>query len=1105
MRRLTIVFCLAVHFVTSAFAREGDAGAQAYYWVTLDKAVDLQQAKLSATAVGAEVLGLAPEGRLVVRATAAQLDALRGIVLVADPVPATAPDRDGARERGLGARRPTREAWEALKAAITPVLYVEPNELAAARALLNGGATVDNSASQYFPPIRSQGSQGSCTAWAAGYYFNTYVQAMDGGWSVSGGDNARICSPAFIYPLENDGVDNGAYTYSVMRRLNEVGCASWAIMPYSASDWTTWPDEAQWVEALPRRTLQSFSVGNGFSHGCSATEFVAIKQLLANGNVLVTDTDVHSTWYDYYPRKTNGIDNAVLFAIDGNYLGGHAMTIVGYDDTRTYFDGSTTQTGAFLIANSWGPWWGASNTVGQRGYMWVSYSLFTNYNGYFGVAYYNSDRTNYTPRLYAVSGLNHAKRNYVRYRGGVGPTNSPFWVSYSAISNDGGSSITLTNNRRVAVDLTDGMSYATNLHDVRLYAEMRVGAGAGSAGTLASADFFYDFEKDGIVHVVSSTNPVVSVDPNSTGYASVQFQAADSNVFVTITNPMGTIVVPYTTTAWNVSGVCGTSMVGHLAWTNPAAGVGGTVLATTAWTVTDVLLDVGTNRIVVSATNSPSASLVAWDRPTNSWYGDGWHSNDGGGFGWGVWSLAAGANAGHFIADRSANTNLDIAASAWGLWANSGDTASGTRFLAQPMKPGSRFELKFENHWIESGRSVGVAWRNVLGEYLLEFLFVGGGTNYLINDQTSSRPTGVPFTDRGFALSLELTGTNTYRLVVGTLSFEGTLKSRGNMEIRQFHVWNYSAGAGQNYDFFVADLLVWDPVPAASVATSSVLIVRESPPPALVWEVRSAWGSPIPAVGVYTSAYGSVLTNSVDMFDTRGATQYECAGWTLSNHDPSSGATNVVVFVLTNDTVLTWRWATNFVLMALAGPYGSVSPTGGWYRAGTNVIVTAYPDPYYHFVNWTGQVDAAEATNNPLTLVLGGPRIVEARFAEDTTPQHATPHWWLASYGWTSDFETVEAEDPDGDGLATWQEWVALTDPTDSNDVLRAEVSAYQPDGYVIAWPGRTNRTYWIVVRTNLLAEPEAIVGPISGPQSRYTDAVYHVLSPVLYRISVER
>ena len=56
----------------------------------------------------------------------------------------------------------------------------------------------------------------------------------------------------------------------------------------------------------------------------------------------------------------------------GENLGGHAMTITGYDDNKKC-QGSR---GAFLIKNSWG------RNYGSKGYIWLPYSHFDHYEGW---------------------------------------------------------------------------------------------------------------------------------------------------------------------------------------------------------------------------------------------------------------------------------------------------------------------------------------------------------------------------------------------------------------------------------------------------------------------------------------------------------------------------------------------------------------------------------------------------------------------------------------------------------------------------------------------------------------------------------------------------
>lgn len=69
----------------------------------------------------------------------------------------------------------------------------------------------------------------------------------------------------------------------------------------------------------------------------------------------------------------NGIfspTNGVVAEPTGQTVGGHAMLIVGYDDTKVCL-GST---GAFKIKNSWG------SSYAEGGYMWMPYTWFAKYS-----------------------------------------------------------------------------------------------------------------------------------------------------------------------------------------------------------------------------------------------------------------------------------------------------------------------------------------------------------------------------------------------------------------------------------------------------------------------------------------------------------------------------------------------------------------------------------------------------------------------------------------------------------------------------------------------------------------------------------------------------
>ncbi len=339
----------------------------------------------------------------------------------------------------------------------------------------------------------------------------------------------------------------------------------------------------------------------------------------------------------------------------------------------------------------------------------------------------------------------------------------------------------------------------------------------------------------------------------SSNAASRPISGAGVNEFaLSITNPPGDISVSNAVATYDLSGTAGAAMAGHLTWTNVATLTGGTVPAQTNWQVVDVALESGTNTLTLSGTNQPSGGILASDAATQAAYSAGWATGDNGGSGFNGWLLSTtGANAGHFIADSTANTNLDVAAKAWGLWANSGDQANAWRPLGRPLQSGDTVQLAFENHWVETGSSVGISLLNPEGQYLFEFVFTGGNANYTLNDSLSARDTGIGFTEYGLQLHFMLTSSNTYRLIGGGRTNTGTLASRADMEITRFRAWNHSAGSGAHYNFYFTDLQITNAPGPSTTTSATVRIVRLGVPPTV---------DPIPP---QTVAVGQTLTYTV--------------------------------------------------------------------------------------------------------------------------------------------------------------------------------------------------------------------------------------------------
>jgi len=256
--------------------------------------------------------------------------------------------------------------------------------------------------------------------------------------------------------------------------------------------------------------------------------------------------------------------------------------------------------------------------------------------------------------------------------------------------------------------------------------------------------------------------------------------------------------------------------------------------------------------------------------------------------------------------------------------------------------------------------------------------------------------------------------------------------------------------------------------------------------------VASAFGAPTPAAGTYSLTNGTRVNASLvaPLAVTQGVRQ-QCTGWRLTGHTPSSGILQQVSFQITNNATLTWNWGYEFQLTATATENGSLSPCSGWYTAGRTVSITSYPSAYYHTYSWLGDTESASFESNQITFVMYIPRNITATFAPNLTATHGVPEAWLAGYGWNQDFEAAAEADPDHDGMATWAEWLADTDPTNTLSLLA--VTSLNPitNNFSLTWCGGIHRTQqiqqasssagpWISVYTNL--PPTAVTNTITMP-----------------------
>lgn len=209
--------------------------------------------------------------------------------------------------------------------------------------------------SPQMPPIGSQGQQNSCVAWATGYAVRSYQENKERKWGFdppfAGGSGTKVFSPSYIYNQINGGQDKGSVIENALALTINQGTATWQAMPYTDKDYKKQPSTAQKSAAASFKTRSYRRI--------PSEDLNALKAEIAGGNPIIFGMGIDDAFYNLNDKKSKVYDETY-----GQFYGGHAMVLVGYDDAKVSDKGHK---GAFKIFNSWGKGWG------ENGYGWVSY------------------------------------------------------------------------------------------------------------------------------------------------------------------------------------------------------------------------------------------------------------------------------------------------------------------------------------------------------------------------------------------------------------------------------------------------------------------------------------------------------------------------------------------------------------------------------------------------------------------------------------------------------------------------------------------------------------------------------------------------------------
>jgi len=208
------------------------------------------------------------------------------------------------------------------------------------------------------PAVYDQGQIGSCTAnaIAGAFEFELLKQHL--------GD--FMPSRLFIYYNErkiegSTASDSGAQIRDGITTIHKQGVCSeteWPYDPTPAGPDGTWPPNSPAREQPPAKLYTDALKNKAITYHRITQEETIMKSCLAQGYPFVGGFTVYESFESAEVAKTGVVPMPMP---NEKTVGGHAIMIVGYDDSKS----------AWLVRNSWGTTWGIG------GYFWMPYQYFT--------------------------------------------------------------------------------------------------------------------------------------------------------------------------------------------------------------------------------------------------------------------------------------------------------------------------------------------------------------------------------------------------------------------------------------------------------------------------------------------------------------------------------------------------------------------------------------------------------------------------------------------------------------------------------------------------------------------------------------------------------
>jgi C1A family cysteine protease len=204
--------------------------------------------------------------------------------------------------------------------------------------------------SEFLPPVDTQGNQGSCVAWATGYYMKSFQENYQN--FVDGlPDSDVVLSPSFVFNQIKVRPCDGSQVADALELLKMSGTPDLNLMPYDENDCSLQPTDQQ------RNLAEENRIGSYYYLDGEILLEQTKAFLLQNQPVVIAI----SIDRNYFGAKEDGI---AVYRKFKKADGAHAMLVVGYDDAMN----------AVKVVNSWGKGWG------NDGFVWIDYKAFEEAN-----------------------------------------------------------------------------------------------------------------------------------------------------------------------------------------------------------------------------------------------------------------------------------------------------------------------------------------------------------------------------------------------------------------------------------------------------------------------------------------------------------------------------------------------------------------------------------------------------------------------------------------------------------------------------------------------------------------------------------------------------